>query len=193
MKKTISLLAALMICLSLFACSAEKAEQNIESPKEEITESTGQSPKTATVITNEAKTVEVNAQDLFDEYDSNEARFEKIYGGATINFVGTIKNIKTDTKVVTDNAKVSSGQNKIVFEEGWSLIISSKNTTYDLADFYPGQKLKVSTGIINPAFDTEFLQKTADGTRTVWLVGNDLFYSAYDMVNNQTTTIEVIA
>ena len=83
----------------------------------------------------------MSAEDLFNAFDENEAAFEKLYGGATIDFTGTVKNIKTNTSVYTGDS-VSAEQNKIVFEEGWCLIIGSENTTYDLADFYAGQKRK---------------------------------------------------
>ena len=61
------------------------------------------------------------------------------------------------------------------------------DTTYDLANYYPGQKLKVSTGIISAAFDSEPLQKIADNNRVVWLVGNDKLWD--EVINEQTTTI----
>ena len=80
--------------------------------------------------------------------------------------------------------------NKIVFEEGWSLIIGSKNTTYDLADYYPGQKLKVYTGIISPAFDSEFLQSITENNRVVWLIGDDNLWGR--TYNKQTTEISIV-
>ena len=173
MKKVLSLLLALVLCLGLCACGG-RAETTVNK---------------ATVITNEGKTVEVTAQDLFDEFDANEARFLKLYGGANIEFEGTVKNIKVETDVYNGNS-ISTKQSKIVFEEGWSLIIGGQSTVYDLADFYPGQKLKVSTGIVSAAFDTEFLQLIADNNRTVWLVGNDKLWGT--VVNEQTTIISVV-
>lgn len=185
MKKVLSAILALVICLSLCACGGGNNTPETTEPAAEISAT---ATNAATVITNEGKSVEVCAQDLFDEYDANEARFAKIYGGAPIEFVGTVKNIKTNTYVYTGES-VSSEQNKIVFEEGWCLIIGRENTTYDLADYYPGQKLKVSTGIASAAFDTEFLQSVADNNRVVWLVGNDKVL--HDVINGQTTTITI--
>ena len=168
MKKILALLMVVVLCISLCACGGNKNS-------------------TATVITNGGDTVEVSAQDLFDEYDFNEVRFAKKYSGATIEFIGTVDYIKTDTDVYTGES-VNTEQNKIVFKEGWCLILGAENTSYDLADYYPGQKLKVSTGIVSAAFDTEFLQSTADNNRVVWLVGNDkLLYN--EVINSQTTTI----
>ena len=170
MKKVVSLLLVLACCLSLCACGGDTSNK-------------------ATVTTNDNKTVEMSTEDLFNAFDENEAAFEKLYGGATIDFTGTVKNIKTNTSVYTGDS-VSAEQNKIVFEEGWCLIIGSENTTYDLADFYAGQKLKVTTGIVSAAFDTEFLQTVADNNRVVWLIGNDEIWGK--TINTQTTTIMVV-
>ncbi|MBR4289952.1 MAG: hypothetical protein IKT52_04845 [Oscillospiraceae bacterium] len=184
MKKVMSLLLALVMCLSLCACGGNDTSKTTDAP----TETTAPTVNKATVITNEGETVEVSAQDLFNEYDANEARFAKIYGGATIEFVGTVKYIKIETNVYNGES-VSAKQNKIVFEEGWCLILGADSTLYDLADYYPGQKLKVTTGIVSPAFDTEFLQTTADNNRVVWLVGNDKLNGK--LINTQATTITI--
>ena len=180
MKRLTVLFLILVVCMSFVACGG-KNDTASDEPTAEVT---------ATVITNENKTIEVTAQDLFDEYDANEARFAKLYTGASIEFEGTVKYIKIDTGAYIGGDSVSAHQNKIVFEEGWCLILGRDSTTYDLADYYPGQKLKVSTGIISPAFDTEFLQTTADNNRVVWLVGDDKLY--YEVINTQTTKISIV-
>ena len=176
MKKALSLVLALVLSLSMCACCG-KNEKNI-----------GTNSK-ATIITNDGKTVELSAEELFREFDGNEARFEKIYQGATIEFTGTVKYIKTNTSVYNGDS-VPAGQNKIVFEEGWCVIIGHQNTSSDLADYYPGQILEVYTGIISPAFDTDFLQDIADNNRVVWLVGNDKLQGKEH--NAQTTRITPI-
>lgn len=186
MKKTLISILALVLLLSMFACgktAPTEDTENIDAPAD--SEST---ENKATVTTNEGDTVEVSAQDLFNEFDGNEARFLKLYGGATIDFTGTVAYIKVETDVYNGDS-VTTNQSKIVFEEGWSLIIGSENTTYDLADFYPGQKLTVTTGIASPAFDTEFLQTVADNNRVVWLVGNDKLNGK--IINTQDTKIFV--
>ena len=172
MKKALSLILALVLCLSLCACGEN---------------STGTNTK-ATIETNEGKTVQLSAEELFNEYDGNEARFNKLYFGVTISFTGTVKSIKTETEVLNGKGNVTAKENKIVFEEGWCVIIGHANETYDLADYYPGQKLEVSTGILTPAFDTEFLKTIADNNRVLWLVGNDKLGFG-DVYNTQTTTI----
>lgn len=178
MKKALSLILALAMCLGLCACGGENSGGNKAANNK------------AVIITNEGKSVAMSAEELFKEYDANEARFNKLYNGATIQFTGTVKNIKADTSVYAGNNSIRPGQNKIVFEEGWCLIIGYQNDTYDLADYYPGQKLEITTGIINPAFDTEFIQQVADNSRVVWLVGNDLLYT--ERYNSQTTKISIV-
>lgn len=177
MKRITAVILALVMCLSLCACQG-----NTEDKKSDAETNYHQK---ATIVTNEGETVELSAQDLFDEYDANEARFTKLYTGATIEFIGTVKSIKIATYVPYGNGKGSTNGQKIVFEEGWCLILSDENTTYDLADYSPGEKLRVSTGIINPAFDTESAREAADNNRVVWLIGND-----YN-INSQLTTIVV--
>ena len=178
MKKVISLLLALVCCLSLCACG--------KTPDT----ATNEVNYKATISTNTGETVYLTAEDLFKAFDENEASFKKLYYGARIEFIGTVKNVKINTSVY-DGEKVPTEQNKIVFEEGWCLIIGKDNTTYDLADFQAGQKLKVATGIVSAAYDTEFLQTVADNNRVVWLIGNDELHGR--SINTQTTTITVLA
>lgn len=186
MKKVLVLILSLVLTLSMFACAKTAPAEDTENT--DSTENAESIENKATVTTNEGDTVEVSAQDLFNEYDGNEARFLKLYGGATIEFTGTVSYIKVGTDVY-NGENVITNQHKIVFEEGWCLIIGNENTSFDLADYYPGQKLTVKTGIVSAAFDTEFLQTVADNNRVVWLVGNDNLL--YDSFNTQTTKITV--
>ena len=177
MKKITALSLVFMICL--LSCSCNGNTTKIE-PEENTA-------VTATITSNENKTINMTAEDLFNEFDSNEARFNKLYKGATIEFTGIVKNIKVDTPV-NNGSGASAQQNKIVFEEGWCLILS-KDTTFDLASYFPGQKLTVTTGILTASYDTEFLQSVADNNRVVWLIGNDSLHGK--VFNSQTTTIKL--
>ena len=166
MKKVLSLILALIFCLPLCACGSSNNATK------------------ATIETNEGKTVVMSADDLLREFDGNEARFNKIYRGATIKFTGTVKNIKTHTDASTGTSLIAD-QNIIIFEEGWCVIIGHKNTSYDLADYYPGQQLEVSTGIID--IDPRFSPFYTAGNRVVWLVGNDKLWGRE--YNTQATKI----
>ena len=66
MKKALSLILALIMCLSLCACGGGNNTPKTTEPAAEISAA---ATNAATVITNEGKSVEVCAQDLFDEYD----------------------------------------------------------------------------------------------------------------------------
>ena len=178
MKKLIALLLAGVLCFALCACGGDSSESNATSESQPTTIANETVIK-ATIITNEGTTVEKTAEELFAEYDGNEARFNKLFGGAKIEFVGTVKNIKVDTNVYAGSNSIQSGQNKIVFEEDFTLIIGEENADFDLADYYIGQKLKVVSCIVGAPFDTEFLKTICDNSRTVWLVGND-------SLNNET-------
>ena len=168
MKKTLALFLAVALMPSLAACGGENNTTNAESDTPNIDTSA------ATIIRNEGGTVTMTAQDLIDAYDSNEASFNKLYQYAEIQFTGTISNIKVDTSVIVEPGSVMAGQQKIIFEEGWCLVLSEDNTTYDLADFNAGDTVKVTSSIVGAPFDTDFLQTVSDGNRVVWLVGDDV-------------------
>ena len=139
MKKIVSLLLAGALTLSLAACGGENNTTNAES------DTPNTDTSAATIITNEGDTVTMTAQDLIDAYDSNEASFNKLYQYAEIQFTGTISNIKVDTSVIVEPGSVKAGQQKIVFEEGWCLVLSEDNSTYDLADFNAGDVVNVTS------------------------------------------------
>ena len=177
MKKFIATSLILAICLLLCSCGGNNAK-------------TKNNSATITIKNNDSyETVEMTAEDLFNEFDSNEARFNKLYKGATIEFTGIVKNIKVGTSVNTGDG-VTNNQNKIVFEEGWCLILGA-DTPFDLANYTPGMKLTVRTGIVTASYDTEFLQNVADNNRVVWLIGNDTLFGSKKAINRQTTTIEI--
>lgn len=169
MKKVLSLITLVALLLSLAACSG--GEDAGPSKKDDKAE---EKASAATITTNESKTVTMTAEELIDAYDSNEASFNKLYQYAEIQFTGTISNIKVDTSVLVESGKIRSGQQKIVFEEGWCLALSEDNTTYDLAEFNAGDVVKVTSSIFGAPFDTEPLQKASDEKRVLWLVGDDI-------------------
>ena len=60
----------------------------------------------------------------------------------------------------------------------WGDVDSLKdNTMYDLAEYYPGQKLNVSTGILAPT------------GKKIWVVGNDSLHG--HILNSQHTSITI--
>ena len=181
MKKLFALLLTAAIVLSLVACSEgnRKGDTNTAVTDEVLK---------ATIITNEGDTVEMTAEELIEAYDSNEAKFKKLYEYAEIQFTGTVDYIKTNTSVLVEDGKVTSGQQKIVFIEGWCLVIGEDNTRYDLADYDPGDVVIVTTSIFGSPYDTDFLRQVNDNNRVVWLIGNDTIFG--EQHGSVTTTIE---
>lgn len=181
MKKGFCFILALVMCLSLCACGGgDSTSDTVETNKAEVITNEGDTVETnkATVITNEGDTVEMSAEELIAVYDSNEAKFDKLYSRAQITFTGTVSNIKINTMTITQEGLVGSGWNKVVFEEGWCLVIGEDNTMIDLADLDVGAVYEVTTCITGAPFDTDFLKTVSDNNRVLWLAGSDLVGSA---------------
>ena len=216
MKKLLATVVVMILMLSLAACASDsdtaKAEKEnmgtdtseASTVEEDATgdDTTGEGTpeddsSAATIVTNEGETVTMTASDLIEAYDSNEASFEKLYKYAEIQFTGTIKQIKVDTKVIVESGKVRTGQQKIVFEEGWCLALSDNNSKYDLADFNAGDVVNVTSSIVGAPFDTDYLKEVCDGNRVVWLAGNDWAVyndnpTALDAFMSDFSTIETV-
>lgn len=192
MKRIVLPLFVLCMIFSLSACGSGNASENANSgegtttatnDEETIDGENADSDKKATIKTNDGETVEMTADELIDAYDSNEARFKKLYEYAEIKFTGTISRIDVNDEVIVKPNSVLANQSKIVFDEGWCLVLSTENSRYDLADFMPGDVLTVTTSIFGSPYDTEFLREVSDYQRVVWLVGNDEFYDgAYSKI-----------
>lgn len=176
MKKIFAMLLALTMCISMAACGSSDGGN-----------SAGNSA-TATITTNEDETVNMTAAELMEAFDSNEAKFNKLYRGAKIQFTGTIDSIATNVDGVVKDGLVYSGLNKIVFKEGWCLVVGKDNMNIDLADFDTNEKVTVTTGIVGSPYNSDFLKAVCDGNRVVWLVGDDLIH--HEQINDITTTIE---
>lgn len=173
MKRLFTLVLSAALTLSLTACGGTSGGDG--GSKEDLSK--------ATITTNEGDTVTMTAEELIEAYDSNEARFNKLYQHAKIEFTGTVDYIKVDTSVLIDGNKVTSGQQKIVFQEGWCLVLGEYNEEYDLADYSSGDKLKVTTGIFGSPYDTEFLQEVHGDNRVVWLLGDDVYNGLYSDIH----------
>lgn len=141
----------------------------------------------ATIIDNEGNEIEMSAEDLMNIFDTNEARFFKLYGGAKITFYGTVEQIGINTSVMAQSGKITTGQQKIVFKEGWGLTIGTENRKFDLASYNAGDVLKVTTSIVTAKFDTEPIKNLTNNKRVVWLVGNDEMYFGETFSNIETT------
>ena len=163
--------------------------------KTEETKTENNMPK-ATITDNEGTVTSMSAQELMEIYDSNEANFNKRFLGANIEFTGTIEKIKTNTSVIVNDGVISTDQNVIFFEEGWALVIG-KFDDIDLSSYEKGEKLKVTTGIISSAFDTDYVKKVSENKRVVWLAGraqlskNNVLTSNYSYYTENTKATKI--
>lgn len=174
MKKKLILVLATFMCIWLCACGNDSSEQK------------------AVITTNEGEKIELTCEELMEAYDSNQAKFDKLYQYAQIEFTGTIKSIKTETEVIVKKGSVTAGQQKVVFEEGWCLVVGTQNTKIDLADFDPGMKVKVVSGIVGAPFNTDFIKEVCENEKVVWLVGNDIMHDKkITDCTVETTIVEV--
>ena len=98
----------------------------------------------ATVTDNEGNIIKITAQELKDVYETNQPRFDKLYKGADITFVGTVKSIST-----TRESGGSTVYDKILFEEGWEVSLLAGDKESFLINVSAGDKIKVQSQINN--------------------------------------------
>lgn len=183
MKKKIVLILTTLMCICLCACGNGSSEQE---------EKVEQDVAKAVITTNEGETVELSCEELMEVYDANEAKFDKLYQYAKIEFTGTIKSIKTETSVIVEKGQITARQHKVIFEEGWCLVVGTNNTKIDLADLDPGMKVEVVSSIVGAPFDTDFIKEVCENERVVWLVGNDEMHYGETTESDVETTIAIV-
>lgn len=122
MKKFISFLIVIALVFSLSAC--------------------GGSDSPATITDKDGNVVQMTAKELCKLEEENSARFESLYYGANIVFVGTVKKVFSNARF--NGSLVVDG---IEFEEGWEVHLH--NSWYDsmLLELNPGDKVKVTSQI----------------------------------------------
>ena len=149
MKKVITLLLTLIICISLCACNTNTSSTASTAP----TASTA-STAAAKIVDNEGNVVEKTSKQLRQVYKDNNAQFDKYYKNANISFTGTISKIDSNFK---ENG--SPAYDAITFEEGWRVYIKHEinqvyalagvnDGVYDFAELKIGDKLNVDATII---------------------------------------------
>lgn len=126
MKKLLVLLMVALLSLSLFACG-ESAEQVCK----------------ATVTDKDGNVVELSAQEIMNIESENEAKFDSLYKGADITFIGTVRSIETDFYYNGSSYPTDS----IEFEEGFKVFLYGGYEEDLLKTLSVGDKLKVSSQI----------------------------------------------
>ncbi|MBQ3009567.1 MAG: hypothetical protein IJD81_00085 [Oscillospiraceae bacterium] len=130
MKKLVSLLLTLSMLFALCACGGSTVK---ELP--------------ATIIDNEGNTVEMTHDELLQVNKDNQLKFEKLYGGADITFIGTVKNIKTEIYAAATGVLSSICWDEIYFEEGWKVLVHHGSYDDILMQLSAGDKLQVESQI----------------------------------------------
>lgn len=126
MKKALSLLLALVLCLGLCACATQNS-----------------SP--AAIIDNDGNSVSMTAKELCDIYSENKAKFDKYYYGATINFTGTVESVRTDFLMNGSDIRVD----RITFKEGWEVYLLHAWNDDILVELSEGTVVEVSSKIFS--------------------------------------------
>lgn len=119
MKKALSLILALMLCLSICACKNSG------------------SPATITDLTE--KEVQLTAKELCSLCEENSVNFFELYGGASIKAVGTVSEVNRSYEEPEYWAH-------IVMEEGWELVVMVKDHD-EVANIVKGDKISFTSKI----------------------------------------------
>ena len=167
-----------MLGAMVSACGTQANETD---NKNELNSSAGnnedsqESSNLATVERKDGEIVEISIQELFDEFDTNEASFKKNYEGAKITFTDTLKSVQTDVAVCCQEGSVNNNLNRIDFVDGWCVVMNPNDNTYDLADLNADEEYTVTTSIFGSPYNSDFLKKTHGESRVMWLVGDGDF------------------
>ena len=119
MKKVLSLILTLVICLSLCACD--------------------NSNSAATITDLSGNTVQLTAKELGNLYEENAVKYNQLYNGASITAIGTVKEI--DCELVDSDYMAH-----IVMKEGWELIVCEKDHN-EVANLRKGDKIQFTSKI----------------------------------------------
>lgn len=122
MKKSLLIFLTLILCLALCACS---------------------STVKATVTDNEGTEIELSAKEIWKIKSENEAKFDSLYKGAEITFVGTVKSVKTYFRESGSNVNFDS----ISFKEGFTVYLLSGYEEDLLKELSAGDKVEVTSQI----------------------------------------------
>ena len=146
MRKTLCIILALLAIFCLCACSQTNnhSSGNSNSGANTITNAKKATP--ATIVDNEGNTVKKTVAELV-EIAGNDAKFDKLYRGASIKFTGVVKEVKTSMSY-----NGGGFYDIIFFEEGW--VVYLPEDIYDngkyaniLAKIDVGDKVTVSSDI----------------------------------------------
>lgn len=183
MKKTVTFIMSLILCLSLISCNDKETNKTPDNNggdngsivyPEDGYNAEDDSPValiTASIVKNDGDNTTATAEELIETFNNNQEHFNKYYTNANITFNGTIKSIlKNQMTMISDNVWEYRDV-VVVFEEGFCLV----NPPQDLAEFSAGDVVEVSGNIITA---TTHMMLTVHGPTgsdpTVWVDGSTM-------------------
>ena len=160
MKKILSLIIALVLCMSLCACGSNQEEA--EETK-------------ATIVDDNGNTYSLSSSELKEIENSNEAQFDSIYCGADISFVGTVKKVETYFR----RSGSSTVFDSISFEEGWKVYLLHDYNKDFIVNLSVGDKVKVESQIFG--YDVGYIEVM--GMNGEGYTNSSLTYTDLTLVN----------
>lgn len=149
MKKTIALLMAFVMLLSLCACGGgSDAEEESTVPKATITKADG----TTEVLTQE---------ELKEIFKSNEINYNNNYRGCEITLEGSVKSVKQETKKIFDGVNAEcvvfevAEEGQVAVWEFFFTVAGLEKDGIDIATITPGTVIKVSGTLGETFIDTK--------------------------------------
>lgn len=109
MRRVSCIIVAVLIVIGLCACS--ETSSSVTNTNKVVSSSKNEMP--ATIVDNEGNTVQKTATELI-AIAGNQAKFEKLYRGASIKFTGKVKKVETSLSY-----NGGGFYDMIFFEEGW--------------------------------------------------------------------------
>lgn len=138
MKRVLIVIMSIAVIVSLCACGATNSGIDNNSASDQANNIT----RSAIIIDNEGNRVQKSATELVEIYNGNQAKFNKLYRGASITFTGTVKEVKTS---IAYNS--NAFYDMIFFEEGWVVRLPENKYTNILANIDVGGKVYVDSDI----------------------------------------------
>ncbi len=164
MKKLLALFLVTLLSITLISCdkideikekiSPDDKEEVIEGVEDIIEDVLDEEEEeeqeeiekivSASIANNEGETETLSANELIEIYNGNQAKFNKYYTGAEVNFTAAIESISLNQMTMISDANWGTGNTVVLLEGGWCLV----NPPQDLADYMPGDKVQISAKII---------------------------------------------
>lgn len=157
MKKAVSLILAIVLCLGMCACGSNNSNSTTTGTTTGTNSNIDSHPK-ATIINNDGKTENLTAADLRKLNNGNQVAFNKKYIGAQVTLIAKV--VKVHGKTVYNGHSMAA---YVELEDGWLVEASSSKVVEDLM---PGDYVIVTGQIYLVSMDIQ-LFITSNATTTI--------------------------